>query len=209
MIIALLISQALLWILLGVLAFTALALARQIGVLHERIAPAGALSTRGGPQGGQPAPAISGQHPDGAAVEWQWPLRAGQSELLLFVSPECPLCKEILPVAKRLAAQERNLRLLLVGEGRLEEYRDLARLFKIDEASVCLSNMAATQYQVGKLPHAVLIDGEGRFVAGGLSNTREHLDSLLNARDHGSPSIQEYLQKHNGQRELSAGGLDR
>jgi hypothetical protein len=39
-------SQIMLWIALLILAVVCMALARQIGVLHQRIAPAGALSLR-------------------------------------------------------------------------------------------------------------------------------------------------------------------
>ena len=41
---ALAVSQIVLWIVVVILAATVLALARQIGVLHERIAPMGALT---------------------------------------------------------------------------------------------------------------------------------------------------------------------
>ena len=40
------VSQIVLWIVVVVLALTVVALVRQIGVLHERVAPLGALSTK-------------------------------------------------------------------------------------------------------------------------------------------------------------------
>jgi len=40
---AFMISQVMLWVLVSALSLVVLALARQIGVLHARIAPAGAL----------------------------------------------------------------------------------------------------------------------------------------------------------------------
>jgi len=55
---ALLISNITLWILLIGLALTVVALARQIGVLHERIAPAGALMVSGGPKVGEASPVL-------------------------------------------------------------------------------------------------------------------------------------------------------
>ena len=50
MIDALLVSHVLLWILTLLLAASVLALARQVGVLHERVAPVGALSPAAGPR---------------------------------------------------------------------------------------------------------------------------------------------------------------
>ena len=46
---ALVISNVILWVLVIVLALVVLALARQVGVLHERVAPAGALQPTSGP----------------------------------------------------------------------------------------------------------------------------------------------------------------
>ncbi len=42
-----------------VLVIAVFALARQIGVLHTRLAPAGALMTTAGPKVGEPAPLLS------------------------------------------------------------------------------------------------------------------------------------------------------
>ena len=52
----LVVSQIVLWLVVVVLALTVLALARQIGVLHERVAPLGALSTKTAVDVGEPAP---------------------------------------------------------------------------------------------------------------------------------------------------------
>ena len=41
---AMLVSQVLLWLVVMALGIAVVALARQVGVLHERIAPAGALT---------------------------------------------------------------------------------------------------------------------------------------------------------------------
>src|SRR5262249_22251505 len=53
---ALLISNIVLWLVTVTLAAVVLALVRQIGVLHERVAPAGALVGRDGPRIGAAAP---------------------------------------------------------------------------------------------------------------------------------------------------------
>ena len=53
---ALAVSNLILWIVVIVLGVTVLALARQVGVLFERIAPAGALMIGAGPGVGDEAP---------------------------------------------------------------------------------------------------------------------------------------------------------
>ena len=53
---ALAISNVVLWIAVLALLFVVLALVRQIGVLHERIAPMGAMTSDHGPAVGELAP---------------------------------------------------------------------------------------------------------------------------------------------------------
>ena len=55
---ALVVSNALLWLLVIGLAVVVLALVRQLGVLHERISPVGALMLAKGLKVGELAPAL-------------------------------------------------------------------------------------------------------------------------------------------------------
>ena len=50
-------------------------------------------------------------------------------------------------------------------------------------------------FRIGKLPYAVLLDETGVIRAKGLINTREHLESLIQAKEMGISSIQQFLQK--------------
>ena len=58
MLTVLIVSQILSWIVILGLGLALLALARQIGVLHVRLAPAGALLSGKGPMVGEPAPVL-------------------------------------------------------------------------------------------------------------------------------------------------------
>ena len=62
---ALMVSQILSWLLILAMGFALLALARQVGVLHLRVAPAGALTTAGGIGTGDRAAAIEASLLDG------------------------------------------------------------------------------------------------------------------------------------------------
>ena len=77
------------------------ALARQIGILHTRLAPAGALTTSEGPTIGEAAPKLALRDMSNRPVQIGGP--AEQPTLVLFVSPTCPICKELLPVAQSVA----------------------------------------------------------------------------------------------------------
>ncbi|HWW81089.1 MAG TPA: hypothetical protein VNY82_15940, partial [Steroidobacteraceae bacterium] len=97
---ALAISNIVLWIVVLALLAVVLALTRQLGVLHERIAPVGALMLNRGLAVGEQAPAMDVVDLAGARVKLGSPRSDGKSTLLLFVSPTCPVCKSLLPVVK-------------------------------------------------------------------------------------------------------------
>jgi methylamine dehydrogenase accessory protein MauD len=187
-VIALYVSTVLLWLAVGVLALLVLALARQVGVLHERVAPLGALMLDQGPKVGERAPIFEIKDLLGRPTRLGG-LR-GRPLLLLFVSSTCPVCKKILPIALRLAREE-NLDLALIGDEREEDLRRLAQ--GLAEVQVLNAPEVGQAYKVGKIPYAVLIDPEGVIRAKGLVNNREHLESLMEAYRLGMASIQDYL----------------
>ena len=87
------------------LALVVLGLARQIGVLHERVAPLGALTTRTAVGVGDRAPEFDLADLAGANDPCRRRRPARRNQLLLFVSPTCPMCKKLLPVARSFAQQ--------------------------------------------------------------------------------------------------------
>jgi methylamine dehydrogenase accessory protein MauD len=180
------------WLAIAGLGLCVLALARQIGVLHERIAPVGALSISKGPAVGERVPRLTARTLEGREVVIGAPLASGRRLLLLFVSAHCPICKVILPIAKRFAREE-LLELILVGDAPPEEQRALIEKFELHDIDFVNSPQIGLTFQVGKLPYAVLISADATLVAQGLVNNREHLESLVYADETGIPSIQTYL----------------
>lgn len=190
---ALLVSNLLLWLAVLALGAVVYALARQIGVLHERVAPAGALVMGGGPKVGELAPRFAGEDLFGRPVEIGAPDSEGSSTLLLFVSPGCPVCKTLLPVVKSIAALEGDaLRVVIASDGPIEEQRRFAEEHALGAFPFVVSTELGLAHRVAKLPHAVLIDAAGVVRAKGLVNTREHLESLFEAKQRGVASIQEF-----------------
>jgi methylamine dehydrogenase accessory protein MauD len=192
---ALAISQVALWIVVVVLAATVLALARQIGVLHERIAPMGALTIDMGPKIGDPAPIFDLHALNLSPVTLGGPSANGLSTMLMFVSPTCPVCKKLLPIVRSIAASETQwLRVVFTSDGEEPEQREFVSRHRLEAFPMVLSSELGTTYRVSKLPYAVLIDEEGRIRAKGLVNTREHLESIIQAKQMGVASIQDYLR---------------
>lgn len=192
---ALVVSQVVLWVVVAALALVTLALARQIGVLHERIAPVGALMTGRGPEVGRPAPLFDVTDLQGRPLQVGGRQADGRSRLLLFVAPTCPVCKKLLPAVKSLARRERDrVEVLLASDGPRADHERFVRQQGLEAFRYVVAPEIGMTYQVGKLPYAVLLDAEGTVRARGLVNTREHLESLLVAQETGYASIQEYLR---------------
>ena len=190
----LLISVIVLWVLVAGLALTVLALARQVGVLHERIAPAGALMVSGGPKVGARAPQLMVSDIDGNDVEVGGARESGMSELLFFLSPTCPVCKTLLPALKSARQSEKDwLSIVLASDGDAASQRAFIDEYELNDFPYVLSTDLGMTFEVGKLPFAALIDQDGILVSKGLVNSREHIESLFEAKESGFASVQKYI----------------
>jgi methylamine dehydrogenase accessory protein MauD len=187
------VSQVLLWVVVILQGVAILALARQIGVLHDRVAPAGALLSGAGPGVGEQSPRIELHALAGNAVTVGGRLADGRALLMLFVSATCPICKKLIPIAKSFAKSER-LEVLFVGDAEAAEQRTLIAQFDLDERCFVNGPEVGMAYRVDKLPYAVLLDDAGRIAAKGLVNSREHFESLIVAKESGYATIQSYLK---------------
>jgi methylamine dehydrogenase accessory protein MauD len=197
---ALLVSNVLLWIAVLALGAVVLALVRQIGVLHERVTPVGALMTRQGPAIGEAVPELTLKDFEEREVRVGGTDPEGRRTLLFFLSPTCPVCESLLPTVLRVARDEKpQARVVLASDGDPDEHREFARQHDLGGHPYILSSSLGMTYQVAKLPYAVLIDADGVLRAKGLVNTREHVESLFEAERLGVASIQEYLEKSDAQ----------
>ena len=186
------VSVVLLWLAVLVLGLLVWALSRQVGVLFERVAPMGALVTDAGPAVGQPSPIfdLSGLQSEQVVIGGP----QAQPTLLFFLAPTCPVCKKLIPILKHLARDEaRALRVVLASDGE-GDHLQFMRDQGLQALPYLLSTELGMSYRVSRLPYAVLMDRQGTVRAKGLVNSREQLDSLLNAHDMDTPTIQKYLE---------------
>ncbi|QIB64572.1 thioredoxin domain-containing protein [Kineobactrum salinum] len=191
----LVLSNIVLWIGFVAMVLVNLALARQIGVLYERVAPAGALMLNQKLRVGAPAPSLSLSTVQGG-VEEVGGLRDGRSQLLFFLSPDCPICNELTPALKSAARAESSwLDLILVSDGEEQDHAGYIARKELTDFPYAVSELAGKTYGVSKLPYAILIDERGSIASLGIINSREHLDSLFEAKEHKVASIQEYMSK--------------
>jgi methylamine dehydrogenase accessory protein MauD len=192
---ALIVANAVLWALVIVLALVVLALVRQVGVLHERIAPAGALMLAKGLKIGELAPTLPVEDLEDRPLTVGGRRDDGLSTLVMFVSPTCPVCKALLPVLHASRRSEQSwLRIVLAGDGEIDAQRAFVAAHDLAAFPFVVSSSLGISYQVSRLPFAVLIDAEGVLRARGLINSREHLESLFEAKRLGVASLQDYLE---------------
>jgi methylamine dehydrogenase accessory protein MauD len=191
---ALAMSNVLLWITNIALVLTVLALARQIGMLNERVTPVGALTMDHGPKVGEASPVFTlpslggGEIVVGAA--------SGRSQLLFFLSPTCPVCKKLLPILRSLSQHERTtLDVVLASDGEFNEHNRFYQREKLMPFPYVLSTDLGMAFRISKLPYAVVVGPAGSISAKGLVNNREQIESLLIAQEMGVASLQEYRAK--------------
>jgi methylamine dehydrogenase accessory protein MauD len=195
---ALLISSILLWVIAIALGVTVLALARQIGLLHERSAPLGAMVTDTGPGVGDKAPTF--QLDDFFSQRVEIGGVRQQDTLLVFLAPSCPMCNKLLPTMRALGREE-HLDVIVVSDGAREDHERFLRKHQIDNIPYVVSAEIGIRYRIGRVPYAVLIDNQGVIRAKGLVNTREHLESLVEAKAMNVASLQDYLKETRDQDE--------
>lgn len=192
---ALLVSTIVLWILVVVLSLLVLALSRQVGILHERVAPAGALMPTNGPKVGELTQEISLKSIHDEALIIGGASTGNLASFILFISPTCPVCKSLVPTAKSLVNSEsRRMQLLFASDGdALEQHQRYAKDLDLGDYPYVLSEALGRAFEVSKLPFAVLIGADGILKGKGLVNTREHMESLIESMDSGVVSVQEYI----------------
>ena len=167
------VSYVVLWILVVGLALLCLALARQVGTLHLRLGPRGALEIdQEGPPLGEAPEALDLADLDGRPVSIGG---AGASQLVLFVSPDCPVCRDVLP-SLPAAARAGGLSPVVVADLQPGETSDLLDRVR---APVAPAPFALDRYGVPGTPFAVVFDEMGVVRAKGTVNNLEQLEGLV------------------------------
>ena len=180
----------------GLIGLTAVvfAMVRQIGILHQRIAPAGALMISRGLEIGAQVPAMSLHTLDGTDITLGAP--GTHSTLIMFVAPDCPVCARLIPALIAIARQERSwLQVVFASDGQAADHARFRHDKGLDGLPYVVSTELGLTFQVAKLPFGVLIDENGLLVSQGLTNSREHIESLFESKRLQVATIQDFLAK--------------
>jgi methylamine dehydrogenase accessory protein MauD len=196
-----LVSYAALWLTVLALAWFTLSLLRLVGQLHQRLGPAGAAVISSGLEIGERLPDIlEAQH---VVDNAQFGFPKKTDSLLIFVSPNCPACEDLIPSLIPFAKRERHhLETIAISNAdRPESNNHFASLFARSGISFLSSPELTRALRVGGTPFALWLDADGTVNAKGIVNHTEHLESLKNARESGFATAQQH------QNEVHAGRI--
>lgn len=126
----LILSHVVLWVVQVITVLTLLALARQVGLLHLRLRPIGPGSLEEGVPVGIHVDLSNARSLAGKPLE-VW----GDSDLaiVLFVSPQCSLCKTVLEGARRLQKTERELSVIPAVDNEAGKGMAYLRKYRFDD----------------------------------------------------------------------------
>ncbi|MFH5774876.1 methylamine dehydrogenase accessory protein MauD [Paracoccus sp. NGMCC 1.201697] len=185
-------SNILLWVAVLGLVVVMLGLMRQVGLLHERSSPMGAMITDHGPDIGDKAPEFELPDYFGRSARIGGASTDGRPTLLMFTAPTCPVCDKLFPIIKSIARAEK-IGVVMISDGAPEEHARFLETHDLGQIRYVVSAEIGMAFQVGKIPYGVLLDSDGVIRAKGLTNTREHLESLLEADKTGFASLQQFM----------------
>lgn len=197
---ALICVNVLLTVVLLATLFVTWRLTCQVRQLFREIAPAGALTGSKGPQPGDVCPSGPFRLLNGAAFS---PAGSRETTLMLFVSATCPVSRKIIPIAQDFCRKE-HVDLVFAGDDAPEVQQRFVQQSGIKADHFVNDPTIGRVLEVDKLPAAFLLSSEGVILSRGLVNSREHLESLLNAWESGFTTVQDYITHRKRQKVQAA-----
>lgn len=171
------VSYLVLWLVVIALCVVVVALARQIGTLHLRLGPRGALELDGeGPPLGEAAPVATTIGRDGTMVQLGG---SGATRLLLFASPGCLVCDRVLPSLHVVATNAGMEPLVIADVDPVEA--TLAYPPSRTPVAVVSGVEAAEEYAVPGTPYVIVLDENGIVRAKGTVNNLEQMEGLVDS----------------------------
>jgi methylamine dehydrogenase accessory protein MauD len=169
------VSYAALWAVVVALSLLVVALARQVGVLHMRLGPRGALEVdqEGPPLGSAPEP-HEVRDLEGRTLVVAGP---GRPQLLLFVSPGCPVCREVVPSVGAVA-RDGGLLPIVVADAQPEEAAASYGRLRPPARTVAAEGLPE-RYGVPGTPYVVVLDEFGVVRSKGTVNNLEQMEGLV------------------------------
>jgi methylamine dehydrogenase accessory protein MauD len=159
------------------LTVVVLAHSRLLGLLHHRLGPGEARPLAAGPDLGTHLTRLVGRSLDGG--DWRWEFPAPTDLLVVFVSPQCSACNELLPHVKDFIAAHRGLQVALFSTlDHLPMTQAYVAYRRLEHTLYLIGRQLADELNVDGTPYALYVNREGVVTAKGVVNHYEHLLSL-------------------------------
>jgi methylamine dehydrogenase accessory protein MauD len=170
------VSYAALWILVAVNTIVLVAMVRQVGVVLLRVGQIQAPRSGDGPRVGEVLRIRELSAPSEVAVPADnTPLR----RLLVFLSPDCGLCRELVPAANAVArgyGDRFDVFMIVDGdEARVQGWSSEAR----SRVPMIAARDALDRYGIPGAPFACIINHADAVLASAWVNHMEHLEALI------------------------------
>lgn len=191
-------SYGALWLVVLLQVALTLAMARVVGRLSKRLPPAGARMTDPGPDIDEKIEGWAGTDLLERPFDFRFPRERGL--LLVYVSPHCSVCAELVPAARRFFSEIASSAegAWVIAAGTPDVQLRYARQKSLEGSVVLVEDALPSRLRVGGSPYAVWLDASGAVRAKGMVNTREHLESLATAVASGFASLDDLMNEREG-----------
>lgn len=194
-------SYVALWIVVAILSVIVLGLVRQLGLIHLRLGPEQNLwTTREGLEIGSAAPgfrAMDVLHGEELTLQ----NLKGKPSVLVFLSPTCGPCVELMPHIRDFQkSKSGRVSLVLLSQASPQSSREFAITHQLNVPVISDADGEIFKtYQAPATPFAYRLDKEGVVRRRGVVNTFEALEALLDDASSSEPMIQlPNLEKERG-----------
>jgi methylamine dehydrogenase accessory protein MauD len=172
-----LISYIVLWAITLLLVVVVLAHSRLLGLLHYRFGPAAARPLADGPDIGTKLKEISGI--DVNSEKWAMSFPSDSELVLVFVSPQCSTCNEILPHIRDFSRTESSIKVVLISIiDDIGMNRAYVGYRKLEKMTYIYNEKLSDELNIEAIPYALYLNKKGEVVAKGLVNNYENLKGL-------------------------------
>jgi methylamine dehydrogenase accessory protein MauD len=173
-------SYVVLWLVVLALGFLLAGALRQLGLLQLRLGDdPGALITDTGLERGTKAPDFTAVDAESGDLVTLSEL-AGVPRMIVFASPGCLSCRELIPGLNEVRKTRRDFDFLVVCRGDVESCQSFGRMNRLEAPMVVDTNgQIEKDYLVTLTPFAYLLDHEQNVVIRGIANDWRQLESLL------------------------------
>lgn len=172
-----LISYIVLWAVTLLLVIVVLTHSRMLGLLHYRFGPANAKPLADGPDIGESLKRLTGIQPN--REEWSLKFPTSGDLILIFISPQCSTCNEVLPHIRDFSQNRKDLRTVLVSTiddiGMNKAYVNYRGLEKLE---YIINEALSDDLNIQGVPYALYVDQSGTVRSKGLVNNYENLIGL-------------------------------